>query len=182
MVKVFQLCWFLLIALFSSPLIGQLARAEEPLSLSSPGSKRTEGRVTLEYFKNDEKIKTHLAFSEVIDSDLKRSKVTIGYVSHEPTVFYSRDNTILMVDKKAGCVNLKEMNHFFVPDLDRFLKLSYTQEEMEKGIRADRRHHIGPSGVSLMISKSVSSSTQVTISGSANNYKMKKKSKRGLPY
>lgn len=112
--------------------------------------------MTLEYFKNEEKIKYQLAFSEVVDSTTRRSKVTIGYVSYDPIVYYSRDGNMLMVDKHAGCVNMRQMDHMFVPQLDWFIKLSYTNAELEQGLPADRRHHIGPTGLALLLGKEVS--------------------------
>lgn len=140
-------------------LVGSLAEAED-IGLVIPKSKRTEGRVTLEYIRSDETIKYQLAFSEVVDSDTKRSRLSIGHVSYEPTVYYSRAGSILTVDKAGKCNCLKQLGWKFVPELDWFLDLTYTKAELERAMPAGKEHHIGPSGIAIMLARYVSTAQQ----------------------
>lgn len=123
-----------------------------------PILRRSEGRVTLEYHVVDgETIKHQLAFSEVIDSDTKRSRISIGHVSHPPKLYWSRGaDGLITLDDTGACHGLKSHGHHFVPELEWFLELSYTEDELNKALDVGKQYHIGPSGIVLMLDKYVS--------------------------
>lgn len=121
-----------------------------------PKLKRSEGRITLEYTQQEQTVRHQLAFSEVIDSETSRSRVSIGYVGYKPRVYYSRAGDILTVSKEAACHSIKQMGHKFVPELDWFLRLTYTQAELDNGLPPAHRHQIGPTGITIMLPKKVS--------------------------
>lgn len=110
---------------------------------------RSEGKILLKYEHKDNVIEHHLVFSEVSDAIGKRSKVRIGYMSYEPNEYYIRDGTILKVNDLGRCElmgkNDKSSSEIkIIPELDWFVKMSYTNEELMKYF-AKHKFESGPS-------------------------------------
>jgi hypothetical protein len=119
--------------------------------------RRVEGRVTLVYSEDNKRVKNQLAFTEVADDTTKRSKVTSGHVSYVPNVYHTRGKTVMTVsnvDKR--CNKLPESN-MLLPELDFFVKYSYTEKEFADEMAWYKADCHSPTAILLMnINKPVS--------------------------
>lgn len=110
-----------------------------------PPTRRTEGRITLSHLHDGAIIQHRLAFSEVIDSQAKRSKISIGYVSYEPVEYYTQSKWTLTVDS-GRCRPMANQTMTFVPELDWFARMIYEKGELYSFLGYNR-HLIGPTGL-----------------------------------
>ena len=82
----------------------------------------------------------------------KSSKLSIGYASYQPTVYYARGNTIFTKSSKTG--QCEKISTAFVPELYWFLRYTYTDQELQEAtVGAGKGYHMGPTGVLLMLIK-----------------------------
>lgn len=135
MVKLLFLVSLALVACF--PATNSAADPKDTLNLDTvPLTRRVEGRVTLEYVDGEQKVENKLTFSEVADATTGRSKISIGHISYEPKVYYTRGPTVLTLNSLSKkCENLPR-NNKTLPELDYFLDYSYTKDELDRDLAA----------------------------------------------
>lgn len=125
-----------------------------------PQSYRAEGKITLSYTRHGEQsIEHHLAFSEITDSFMQRSKVSIGYVSYEQNEYYNRANTIIKVNNQGRCEGYTKEP--LIPELYWFAKLTYTDDELNRYF-ASGKFESGPSVLLRMPISSLTNSSKVS--------------------
>lgn len=137
----------LLIVILCSPWerVAEGGDSPGPQTIYLPRSMRAEGRITLTYTDGTEAVTHHLAFTELIDSERKRSKVSIGYISYQQAEYQSQWGQTITVDSESNkCKMLKTAS--FVPQLDWFVRMMYTDEEIESFLTL-LPHQVGPSGL-----------------------------------
>lgn len=119
-----------------------------------PNTRRTEGRITMEYVEDDHRVKHELAFSEVNDGETRRTKLSIGYVSYQPKVYWALGDTVLTLnnnnDKCERISGEHALEPKFLPEIDYFLRYSYTDAELAFNLDKVKAHFLGPVGLILM--------------------------------
>jgi hypothetical protein len=132
-----------------------------------PFARRIEGRLMLEYVDGDKRVQNKLAYTEVTDDATQRSKVSIGHVSYEPSVYYARGKTVLTVNSvDKRCVKLPDGSRF-LPEFDFFMRYTYTDAELDEAQSKFKADCKSPTALLLMhMNRPVSSSLQSRWAGS----------------
>ena len=141
--------WLLLLLLFTQNAARITVSGKDPniVRFILPRSFRAEGRITLVYKQSDNQVEHQLAFEEVTSFVSSRSRVKIGHVSYEPTVYYNREGRVLKLNEQGRCEPFDggQGNHLkMIPELDWFARMSYTDEELAKAV-GENRFEMGPS-------------------------------------
>lgn len=93
------------------------------IKVSIPTRARVEGQITLVLPDGDQVIKHHLPFSESIDSIAGKAKLSIGYISREPTNYYIRRSLPTLTLGRSGTCEVIREESIFVPELYWFVEL-----------------------------------------------------------
>lgn len=106
----------------------------------------------MDYSFNEDIVQHQLVFSEINDSDTKRSKVKIGYISHDPREYIARkDLPVLNIDSDGTCRTSNIETKFdFVPELQWFAMQAFHAPEIVKFLQ-ENPHLVGPTGLVKMI-------------------------------
>lgn len=106
----------------------------------------------MEYSFNDDIVQHQLVFSEINDSDSKRSKVKVGYISHDPQEYIARkDLPVLIIDSDGSCrASNLESKFDFVPELQWFILQAFQAEQIIKFLQ-ENPHLVGPTGIVKLI-------------------------------
>lgn len=94
----------------------------------------------------------HLTFSESIDSIMKRSAISIGYVSHKPNKYFIEQGApIIRVSKEGICESLGDSS-LYIPELAWFVELMFVGSDFDDSVSP--RSYLGPTGLlALFLSK-----------------------------
>lgn len=99
--------------------------------------------MTTSYKQDGQLIKHHMAFSESYELNVKNYAISIGYVSYEPSKYYSIEGTTITVDSSGKCTAFAPKT--FVPELawivDKILPGDIAADYMQ------HNHLVGPSGL-----------------------------------
>lgn len=127
-----------------------------------PDRIKSQGKVELEYKSEAEIMKHQLTFTETLDSKEQKCKLSIGYVSYEPTTYFASKEVAALSETGGIC---KQVNHpsSLVPELSWFADKIIGSVDT-KPVLNKNPHLIGPSGL-LMILNEMTNETNYFSSG-----------------
>lgn len=115
-----------------------------------PSKAKIEGKIEFNYKLNKQEVKNQLSYTEVIDTDGQRYKLSIGYLGQDQRIYYARRGEPTITATDSSC---KVVEHLasLVPELSWFSDFIIPPEDARNRLEQFPML-VGPSGLMAIIS------------------------------